>query len=196
MESQIKIVIMSFISSIVVALIALPILKKLKVGQVEREYGPRSHLIKQGTPTMGGIIIAITLLILTLFFYNKCKEILSLTLVIIGFGIVGFVDDFKKLVLKDTEGLKPTYKILRTFNNLSSICIIPNKHRNRYRNLNPRTKNIYQNSNTNIYPIHNPCNACCNKRSKPNRWNRWISNQHINDNHFNTFNNSNKIWSI
>ncbi len=196
MESQIKIVIMSFISSIVVALIVLPILKKLKVGQVEREYGPRSHLIKQGTPTMGGIIIAITLLILTLFFYNKCKEILPLTLVIIGFGIVGFVDDFKKLVLKDTEGLKPTYKILRTFNNLSSICIIPNKHRNRDRNLNPRTKNIYKNSNNNIYPIHNPCNACWNKRSKPNRWNRWISNQRINDNHLNTFNNSNKIWSI
>ena len=63
MNLQIKIVLISFIISIFASLVALPILKKLKVGQIERELGPRSHLTKQGTPTMGGIIIAITLII-------------------------------------------------------------------------------------------------------------------------------------
>ena len=112
MDLQIKIVAISFVISIIVSFIILPILKKLKIGQIEREYGPRSHLIKQGTPTMGGIVIAITLAIGTALLYNTNKEILPLTLIILGFGLVGFVDDFKKLILKDTEGLKPAYKIV------------------------------------------------------------------------------------
>lgn len=61
---------------------------------------------------MGGIVIAITLIIMTAFLYVSNKGILPLTIIIIGFGIVGFVDDFKKLILKDTEGLKPAYKIV------------------------------------------------------------------------------------
>lgn len=126
MDSQMKILLTSFVISIIVSLIILPILKKFKVGQIEREYGPRSHLIKQGTPTMGGIILAITLLIMTVILYNTNKEILPLSLIIIGFGIIGFVDDFKKLVLRDTEGLKPAYKILRTTCNFSNFCTICN----------------------------------------------------------------------
>lgn len=126
MSLQVKIVLISFMISILSALIVLPILKKLKVGQIERECGPRTHLIKQGTPTMGGIVIAITLVIATLILYSSNKEILPLVLATIGFGVVGFVDDFKKLILKDTEGLKPTYKIVRTTHNINSICIIPN----------------------------------------------------------------------
>ena len=110
-----------------VSLFVLPILKKFKVGQIEREYGPRSHLIKQGTPTMGGIIIAITLIIVSIIMYNISYKLLPLIIVILGFGVVGFVDDFKKLVLKDTEGLKPAYKILRTTFYISSFCIIPYK---------------------------------------------------------------------
>lgn len=61
---------------------------------------------------MGGIIIVITLIIVSCMLYSTNKEMIPLVVVIIGFGIVGFVDDFKKLILKDTEGLKPTYKIL------------------------------------------------------------------------------------
>lgn len=168
MDSQIKIVLTSFMISIMVALIILPILKKLRVGQIEREYGPRSHLIKQGTPTMGGIIIAITLLILTAILYSTNKEILPLTIIIIGFGLVGFLDDFKKLVLRDTKGLKPAYKMLRTFSNISNICIIYNKNRNRNRNYNSWIKNFNKTSNFSIYSIYNICNACRNKRCKFN----------------------------
>jgi len=127
MEAQIKVLLTSFIISIIVALIILPILRKLKVGQIEREYGPRSHLSKQGTPTMGGIIIAITLIIGVAILYNTNKQLLPLAIIMIGFGIVGFVDDFKKLVLRDTEGLKPAYKILRTPCNFNYLCILFNK---------------------------------------------------------------------
>ncbi len=175
MDSGFKIVLLSFIISIIVALVILPILKKLKVGQIEREYGPRSHLIKQGTPTMGGIIIAITAFIMMCILYSKNKIILPLTLVIIGFGVVGFVDDFKKLILKDTEGLKPAYKILRFTCNISILCIILSKSRNRDRNLHTRIKDNGKITNSFVYSIYNICNVSYNKRSKLNRWNRWFS---------------------
>jgi len=106
MNLQIKIVLISFIVSIMTAFVVLPILKRLKVGQIEREYGPRSHLVKQGTPTMGGIIIALTLCIMLLILYSSNKELLPLCMIIIGFGIVGFVDDFKKLILKEKRIFK------------------------------------------------------------------------------------------
>ena len=75
---------------------------------------------------MGGIIIAITLIIASCIMYSTNKELLPLSLIIIGFGVVGFVDDFKKLVLKDTEGLKPAYKMLRTSCNFSNMCNVFN----------------------------------------------------------------------
>ena len=73
---------------------------------------------------MGGIIIAITLIIMACIMYNINKDLLQLTIIIIGFGIVGLVDDFKKLVLKDTEGLKPAYKILRIIRCFGFICFL------------------------------------------------------------------------
>ena len=119
MEFHIKVLLISIVVSIGLGLIIIPILKHLKVGQIERSDGPQSHLKKQGTPTMGGIIIAITLILICTFLYFKYRienieianKILPLLFVIIGFGLVGFIDDFKKLVLKNTEGLKPSYKM-------------------------------------------------------------------------------------
>ena len=120
MEFHIKVVLLSFAISIILGLIIIPILKKLKVGQIERDDGPKSHLKKQGTPTMVGAIIALTIFIVCMGLYvkysvseaNVAKNILPLLFVTIGFGLVGFVDDFKKLVLKNTKGLKPIYKML------------------------------------------------------------------------------------
>jgi phospho-N-acetylmuramoyl-pentapeptide-transferase len=121
MEIQTQVVLSSFVIGIIASLIVLPILRRLKVGQIERDDGPQSHLKKQGTPTMGGIIMAITILISTgivfvLYHGGEYKPVverlLSLVFVTIGFGIVGFVDDFKKLVLKNTKGLKPMYKMI------------------------------------------------------------------------------------
>ena len=121
MEFQVKVVILSFVISVITSLIIIPILRKLKVGQIERTDGPQSHLKKQGTPTMGGIIMALTITILTLIssigiFGETVKQVgiklLPIAFVTVGFGLVGFVDDFIKLVLKNTKGLKPMYKMI------------------------------------------------------------------------------------
>ena len=107
--------------TIITSLAIIPILKKLKVGQMERTEGPQSHLGKQGTPTMGGIIMILVITVLTGFLcydYIKdnqssvAKNLIPIAAVSIGFGLVGFIDDFKKLVLKNTEGLKPLYKMI------------------------------------------------------------------------------------
>lgn len=120
MNFQVKILLLSFVISIVFAIIIIPILRRLKVGQIERTDGPESHLKKQGTPTMGGVIIAITLIITSLFLYfyeyrqsepEVASKIIPLVFVSLGFGLVGFTDDFKKLRYKNTKGLKPLYKM-------------------------------------------------------------------------------------
>ena len=69
MDFQTKILIISFAFTVVLALMIIPILKRLKVGQIERKDGPESHLKKQGTPTMGGIIIILAITVVTLFAY-------------------------------------------------------------------------------------------------------------------------------
>lgn len=121
MQYQIKILLLSFVITIITSLAIIPILKKLKVGQMERTEGPQSHLGKQGTPTMGGIIMILVITVLTGFLcydYIKdnqssvAKNLIPIAAVSIGFGLVGFIDDFKKLVLKNTEGLKPLYKMI------------------------------------------------------------------------------------
>ncbi len=120
MNYQIIILIVSFFIGLIVSLITIPILKKIKVGQIERKDGPQSHLSKQGTPTMGGIIMIVTLILMYLieFFILKKQEfnisikLLPLVLVSLGFGLIGMIDDFRKLVLKNTEGLKPAFKML------------------------------------------------------------------------------------
>ncbi len=120
MDFEIKVLLVTFVISVICGLITIPILKKLKVGQIERDDGPASHLKKQGTPTMGGIIMIISIIIAVTGVYIFLRytgneelgnKLLPLLLITIGYGMVGFIDDFKKLVLKNTEGLKPSYKM-------------------------------------------------------------------------------------
>ncbi len=122
MEFQVKVLILSFIITVVLSLIIIPILRKLKVGQIERDDGPESHLKKQGTPTMGGIIIAISIVVICIglyYYYTHktiqpeiAKNMIVLMLASVGFGLIGFIDDFKKLVLKNTKGLRPMAKMI------------------------------------------------------------------------------------
>ena len=120
MQYQNKILILSFVASVILSLIIVPILRKLKVGQIERTEGPQKNLKKQGTPTMGGIIMIIVLIAVGIFVYfdfrvdqeETAKAILPLLGVAVGFGLIGFIDDFKKLVLKNTKGLSPKAKML------------------------------------------------------------------------------------
>lgn len=121
MKFETVILIIAFILSIILGIIIIPILRKLKVGQIERDDGPQSHLKKQGTPTMGGIIMIISMILIVTATYvfltmqgqnEVANKLLPILLLTIGFGVIGFIDDFKKLVLKNTKGLKPSYKML------------------------------------------------------------------------------------
>lgn len=123
MEFQIKVLLVSFMCSVVLGLIIIPILKKLKVGQTEREDGPQSHLKKQGTPTMGGIIMAFVIIglsgVLYYLYYKTeptvAKNFLPLVILTLGSGFIGFIDDFKKLILKNTKGINPKAKMFGLF---------------------------------------------------------------------------------
>ena len=120
MYFQTRILFVSFFATVILSIFIIPILKRLKVGQIERDDGPESHLNKKGTPTMGGIIIALGIIIGTIggYIYYLSKEpeigkkLLPLVILTIGFGTIGFIDDYKKLVLKNTKGLKPSSKVL------------------------------------------------------------------------------------
>lgn len=117
---QIKILLLSFIATVILGICIIPILRRLKIGQIEREDGPQSHLSKQGTPTMGGIILAISIAILIVFVFlsyardelELAKKLIPLAVMSLGFGLIGFIDDIKKLVFKNTKGLKPAYKMI------------------------------------------------------------------------------------
>lgn len=117
---QIKILLLSFIATALLGIIAIPILRKLKIGQIERTDGPQSHLYKQGTPTMGGIILALSIALLIIFVFvsyasdelELAKKLIPLAIISLGFGLIGFIDDIKKLVFRDTKGLKPAYKMI------------------------------------------------------------------------------------
>lgn len=108
----------SFILTAILGKIIIPILKKFKVSQSEREDGPRSHLKKKGTPTMGGIMIILSLIVFIVIsiisIKNKeiLKPLLAISLASIGFGLVGFLDDFKKVILKNTDGINAKTKML------------------------------------------------------------------------------------
>lgn len=120
LEFQTKILLLSFAITIILGVIIVPILRKLKVGQIEREDGPESHLKKQGTPTMGGIIIMLGIILVTIGVcclyaikdITMVQKLVPILILTIGFGVIGFIDDFKKLVLKNTKGLKPSLKML------------------------------------------------------------------------------------
>lgn len=122
MEFQVKVLFLTFAITVILSFIIIPILRRRKVGQIERDDGPQSHLKKQGTPTMGGIIIILSMIIVCVglfFYYTKyrpeptiAKNILPLLITSVGFGLIGFIDDFKKLVLKNTKGLSPTAKMI------------------------------------------------------------------------------------
>lgn len=87
-------------------------LESLQARQVIRTDGPESHLQKQGTPTMGGVIILAAIVIPTLLWADLTNQYIWITLFItIGYGVIGFVDDYKKVVEKSTKGLSARQKM-------------------------------------------------------------------------------------
>ena len=104
-------VIIAFAISVIAGPMIIPFLKRLHVGQTEREEGPKSHLKKSGTPTMGGILILGSVLLTSLPYVKSYPKIIPVLFLTLGFGIIGFLDDYIKVVLKRSLGLTPVQKM-------------------------------------------------------------------------------------
>ena len=104
-------VLISFAISAILGPIVIPFLKRLKVGQTERKE-LESHLKKNGTPTMGGLMILASIIITSLFYVKDYPRIIPILFMTVGFGVIGFLDDYLKVVLRRSDGLLAWQKML------------------------------------------------------------------------------------
>ena len=104
-------VLIAFAISVLLGPIVIPYLRKLKMGQTERVEGVQSHLKKAGTPTMGGIIFLLSTVVTSLIYVKDYPKIIPILFLTLGFGIIGFLDDYLKVVLKRSDGLMPGQKM-------------------------------------------------------------------------------------
>ena len=104
-------VLISFAISLVLGPVVIPFLRRLKMGQTERELGVQSHLKKNGTQTMGGVIFLIATTVTSLFYIKDYPMIIPVLFLTLGFGLIGFLDDYLKVVLKRSDGLLPWQKM-------------------------------------------------------------------------------------
>ncbi len=110
MNGTILSVMLSFAISVVLGPLVIPFLRRLKVGQTERTEGPESHLKKNGTPTMGGILFLVSVVATSLLFVKEYPRIVPILFLTLGFGLIGFLDDYIKVVLKRSMGLRAWQK--------------------------------------------------------------------------------------
>ncbi len=127
MKEIIYTIIISFVITLIAGPIFIPILKKLKFGQTVRDEGPRTHLAKNGTPTMGGIIMMIAILITCLTTTRLNTDMIFALISILGFGFIGFVDDYIKVVLKRSLGLRAYQKLIGQFGLATLLAIYQSK---------------------------------------------------------------------
>ena len=104
-------VLIAFGLSAIMGPVVIPFLRKLKMGQTERVEGVQSHLKKAGTPTMGGIIILVSVAVTSVFYIKEYPKIIPSLFVTLGFGRIGFLDDYLKVVMKRSDGLFPKQKM-------------------------------------------------------------------------------------
>ena len=107
-------VLISFAITSLLGPVIIPLLRKMKAGQTEREE-LKSHQKKTGTPTMGGLIILAGIIATSLLYMKDYPKIMPILFVTVGFGVVGFLDDFLKVVLHRTDGLMPAQKMAGQF---------------------------------------------------------------------------------
>lgn len=105
-------VLLSFSISVILCPIVIPFLKWLKFGQYVRDDGPKSHLKKAGTPTMGGLIILISVVVTSSLYLRDYPEILPVIFATVGFGLIGFLDDYIKIVMRRSLGLRAWQKLV------------------------------------------------------------------------------------
>lgn len=114
LEAAIYAILIAFFVNVIISPFLIPVLTRLKIGQYERGEGEGvpSHMKKAGTPTMGGLIILLSMFASSIFFIKGNKDGLAVLLVTLGFGLIGFCDDYIKVVKKRSLGLKPMQKIV------------------------------------------------------------------------------------
>ena len=105
-------ILVSLSLSVALGPVMIPFLRKLKAAQTVRPEGPKSHLSKNGTPTMGGIIIVISLTATCLLYIQENRKLLPVLFMTLGFGLIGFLDDYIKVVLKRSMGLRAWQKMI------------------------------------------------------------------------------------
>lgn len=116
-------IVAAFLIAVLIGPLFIPVLRRLKFGQAIREEGPDSHQKKAGTPTMGGTIILLALIFTVLKFANAKMEIYFLLLVTLGYGLIGFLDDFIKI--KETQSGPDGETKVRRSNFAGSRCVYP-----------------------------------------------------------------------
>lgn len=104
-------VLLSFGISVLMGPVVIPFLRKLKIGQTIRDDGPQTHLKKAGTPTMGGLMILTSIVVTSLFYIKDYPNIIPILFLTLGFGLIGFLDDYIKVVLKRSMGLRAWQKM-------------------------------------------------------------------------------------
>ena len=114
-ETMVLPILISFAISAALGPVIIPLLRRLKFGQTVRDDGPKSHLKKSGTPTMGGLIILAGIVITSLLYVKDYPGIIPVLFVTVGFGIIGFLDDYIKIILHRSEGLTPGQKMFGQF---------------------------------------------------------------------------------
>lgn len=108
-------VIIAFFISVILGPFIIPFLRKLKVGQTVRDDGPQTHLKKSGTPTMGGLLILLAIVGTSVFYIKDYPKIVPILFLTLGCGLIGFIDDYIKVVLKRSMGLRAWQKMLGQF---------------------------------------------------------------------------------
>jgi phospho-N-acetylmuramoyl-pentapeptide-transferase len=123
--------VMAAMTALLIGLAAGPFvirrLTSLKIGQPIRGYGMESHLSKSGTPTMGGVLILLSIAISTLLWFDLSNRFVWIVLIVtLGFGAIGWVDDWRKVVNKDPEGMRSREKYFwqSVLGLLAALCLV------------------------------------------------------------------------
>jgi phospho-N-acetylmuramoyl-pentapeptide-transferase len=114
----------AFLLAVIMGPLFIPLLRRMKFGQQIRTDGPQGHLKKAGTPTMGGTIILLALALVTLRFADKSVEMVILLIAALGYGLVGFLDDYIKILLKRSLGLTAKQKLLGQLIVSVVVCVL------------------------------------------------------------------------
>ena len=122
-------IIIAFAVSAVLCPVVIPFLHKLKFGQQVRDDGPQTHLKKAGTPTMGDLIILSSIIITSMFYLWDYPKMIPVLFVTVGFGIIGFLDDYIKIVMKRSEGLEAYAEAFGADHHHRGVYLLPGQFR-------------------------------------------------------------------